>query len=112
MDVSDATQIIKEYVEEDYVLNREKIIKNLYSFFSKTNFEKTLKELPYYISEENKQKIIDNYKKLQNVQQLVEDGADKNDVLIELEIFGGSMDFLLKYIKEEDYRKNRVRYNV
>ncbi len=95
---------IKEEVEENYLFNREKIVQRLFNMFS---FETSTVDDEKFVSDNDKQKHKICFEKLMVIRQMIENGSDKNDILYELEILEGSMDFLQRHAQNEQSRQMR-----
>lgn len=108
MNIISISQAIREYVEDDYVLNRDKIISELYVFFGDNKSEVVVtKDEGVYVSEDDKRKFIEIFDRLKKIQKMVECYSDENEILSELEIVGMSMRFLQKHAICEINRKSR-----
>jgi len=97
---------IKESMEENYLLNRDAIIEKLYKYFS-TYSEKSdpLILKGKLISETDDQKFDEYGEKLRNIQQMIENGDNETDILIELEILETSVKFLQKQSSKKIFTK-------
>jgi len=105
--ITNICKSIKNDMEENYLLNRDSIIKKLYWYFRKNPNEKLTNQHPptRLISKIHYQKYISYNDKLRNIQQMIENGDDETNILIELEILEASAHFLDKCFVEEEVRK-------
>lgn len=102
MDFTNVTQVIIEYIEEDYILNREKIISELYVFLSNEKSKDIIKFYEgYYISQDNKQRFVQIFDRLKKIQSMIELDSDINEILAELEIIEILTNYLQKYMSRE-----------
>ncbi len=88
--VSCICKSIKKDIEENYIQNREQIIEKLYKYFGNSF---------------NDGRKVSWQEKLRGIQQMIENGDDENDVLIELEMVEVSADFDRKRVLTEQQKK-------
>jgi len=86
-------------IQENYILNREQIITKLYTFLNR--YDVTHEK---FETESETEKYTQCLEKLNNIQQMIENGEDENDVLIELEILEVSAQFLQRDVIREQNR--------
>lgn len=110
-DIIHVSQRIREYVEENYILNRDKIISELYVYFADDKANDIVKlDGGEYVSEDDRKKMVQIFEQLQKIQNMVELNFDADEILSELEIIEVSASFLQKHMKiESDKRSRRVR---
>jgi len=96
---------LREKIEGNYVMNHDAIIIESYDFFRTIANEEDNKI--EFTHQADKQKFENILNRLRKVQELVENGADVNDVLRELEVDEYEMIFLSRIAKYENL-KNRT----
>ena len=92
---------------DEYPLNRDKILTYLYS---ETDGEKQGKDLIRYNKVRNNEIDDDEdmlEKKAKKIITLIEQGIDKDDLLFELEILEITLDSTQKRFTSEEFRKNK-----
>ena len=96
------TQNVKSRIADNYMAERDGLIADLYTYFS-VNEGVDWKDLASVGDVERLKKC---YIKLQKIGDMIEGDSSQDDLLYELEILDGTMDFLQRHEERETLRKS------
>jgi len=94
---------VKNRINDNYMLERDGIISDLYTYFSvnlNTDWNKTDKE------NGDVERLEKCYTKLKKIGDMIEGNSSQDDLLYELEILEVTMDFLQRHEQREIDRKS------
>ena len=92
---------LKPRIEEEYPFNRNTILYDLYTYFGVNDGREMYPDIH---SDELRKRAIDSYDKLKEICTLLEEGADKDEVMSQLEILEVTSDFLQRQHEGEEHR--------
>ena len=92
---------LKPRVEENYPFNRNEILYDLYTYFGINDGDGMLSGER---TDELRKRGVESYEKLKEICTLLEQGADKDEIMLQLEVLEVTSDFLQRQHEDEEYR--------
>ena len=97
------TQNVKNRIADDYTAERNGLIADLYTYFS---INQNINWNSMVSSVGDAERLKKCWIKLQHIGDMIEGDSSKDDLLYELEILDGTMEFLTRHDRRENLRQS------